>query len=78
MHDGIHIEKAGVPAAVICTDKFQATAMAMAEVWGAARFPMVFTEHPIGTLDRSAIKARAVELLAPVVAVLTGIQSTTL
>jgi len=74
VHDGIHVEKAGIPAAVICTDRFKGTATAMAKMWGAADFPVVYTLHPVGTLDSSGIKERAGELIDPVVAVLTGVE----
>ena len=74
MHDGVHVEKAGIPAAVICTDRFATTATAMAKMWGAPGFPVIYTAHPIGSLDRDAIKQRAGELIDEVVAVLTGVE----
>ena len=74
MHDGIHVEKAGIPAAVICTDRFEVTAKGMAETWGAPDFPVIYTNHPVGTLDRDGVKERAGQLADPVVAVLTGVE----
>ncbi len=74
MHDGIHLEKAGIPAAVICTDRFESTASAMAEMWGAPGFPVVYTLHPMGSLDRPTVRDRAGELVDPVVATLTGVE----
>ena len=78
MHDGIHVEKAGIPSATICTDRFQNTARAMASMWGAPDFPVIYTPHPIGGLPREAVKRRAEELLDQVLAVLTGVETSQL
>ena len=75
MHDGIHVEKTGIPSATICTDPFERTAKGMASMWGAADYPTIFTAHPVGGLDRAAIRRRAEGLLDEVVAVLTGVEA---
>jgi hypothetical protein len=75
VHDGIHVEKAGIPSATICTDPFKVTATAMARMWGAAEYPVIYTSHPVGGLSREAIGRRAEELLDQVVAVLTGVEA---
>jgi predicted dienelactone hydrolase len=49
VHDGIHLELGGRPAGVICTDGFLATARAMAQVWGAERFPIALMPHPLSS-----------------------------
>lgn len=72
MHDGIHTEKAGLPSATICTDRFTHTAQAMAKMWGAPDYPTLYTPHPIENLDRAQLRQRAETLAAQVVAVLTG------
>ncbi|GIS93415.1 MAG: hypothetical protein VX895_02850 [Chloroflexota bacterium] len=72
MHDGIHVENAGIPSATICTDRFVPTAQGMARMWGAPDYPTIFTPHPIENMDRPALKARAEELAPMVVRVLTG------
>ena len=72
MHDGIHTEKAGIPSATICTDRFTHTAQAMAKMWGAPDYPTLYTPHPIENLDREQLRARAETLAAEVAAVLTG------
>ena len=74
MHDGIHVEKAGIPSATICTDPFKVTARAMASMWGASNYPVIYTSHPVGGLDREAVRGRAQELVDQVVAVLTGVE----
>lgn len=72
MHDGIHVEKAGIPAATICTSIFRDTAQAMAQMWGAPEYPLLFTPHPIYHLTQAQLRSRAQEMLAGVVAILTG------
>ncbi len=71
MHDGIHLEQAGVPSVTICTDAFVETSRAMATMWGAPDYPVSFTEHPIDTLDKAQLRARAEAMLAQIVAVVT-------
>ena len=75
MHDGIHLEKVGIPSATICTDPFKITARAMAGMWGAPEYPTIFTSHPVGGLPREAVRRRAEGLLDEVVAVLTGVEA---
>ncbi len=72
MHDGIHVEQAGIPSATICTDRFTHTAGAMARMWGAPDYPTIFTQHPIENLTRDEIRQRAGGLAAQVVQVLTA------
>ncbi len=66
------MEQAGLPSATICTDRFIPTARGMAQMWGAADYPTIFTEHPIENLTREQLRQRAEGLAAEVVAVLTG------
>ena len=75
MHDGIHLEKAGIASATICTYLFETTAKAMASMWGAPDYPVIYTAHPVGGLDRRAVRSRAEELVDQVVAVLTGVEA---
>ena len=74
MHEGIHLEKAGIPSATICTDRFEATAKGMASMWGAPDYPVIYTRHPLWKVDREAVRQRAGELLDEVLAVLTGVE----
>ena len=75
MHDGVHLEKAGIPSATICTFPFEVTAKAMASMWGAPDYPTIYTPHPVGGLDRGEIRRRAEGLLDQVVAVITGVEA---
>ena len=66
------MEKAGLPSATICTDRFIPTAKGMAKMWGAEDYPTIFTEHPIENLDRAQLRQRAEGLATEVVTILTG------
>lgn len=70
MHDGIHLDRAGVPAATICTDHFVATAQATATVWGVPEYPVIYMPHPLSTLSEEEIRAQAQRLADQVVRVL--------
>ncbi len=72
MHDGIHVEKAGTPAVTICTDIFVETSHAMAAMWGAPDFPIIFTQHPIANLTTEQLRARAEEMIDQIEAILMG------
>ena len=70
MHDGIHLDRAGIPAATICTDHFVATAQATASVWGVPDYPVIYMPHPLSTLTDDEIQAGARRLADQVVRVL--------
>ncbi len=72
MHDGIHVENAGIPSATICTDRFLPTAEGMAKMWGAPDYPTIYSHHPIEKLTREQLRRRAEELAPLVVQVLVG------
>lgn len=72
MHDGIHAEKTGIPAVTICTDIFIETSHAMADMWGAPGFPIIFTPHPLANLTREQLRKRAEGMLDEIVTILTG------
>ena len=70
MHDGIHLDRAGIPAATICTDHFVATGQATATVWGVSDYPVIYMSHPLSTLTEAEIQAAAQRLAEQVVGVL--------
>ena len=70
--DGIALERAGVPAAVICSDAFTATASGMAEVQGAPDYAYLTTPHPVAVLAPDQVAERARQLLPQVVAAVTA------
>lgn len=70
MHDGIHLDRAGIPAATICTDHFVTTGQATATVWGVPDYPVIYMPHPLSTLAEAEIQAAAQRLAGQVVHVL--------
>jgi hypothetical protein len=72
LHDGIELDRRGVPAAVICTDQFVASAKAQAEICGNPRYPFAVVAHPIGSLTPGELRARAAAAVPQVIAILTG------
>jgi hypothetical protein len=71
VHDGIALERRGIPAAVVCTDAFERMGRATAEVAGLPGYPFALVPHPIGRLRPSELQARAQDALPQVVALLT-------
>jgi hypothetical protein len=69
--DGVVFEAAGVPAAVIVTDSFRATATAMADLRGAPGYRYATTAHPVAVLTEDQVKARAATVVNDVIALLT-------
>lgn len=59
MHDGIELEKLGVPSAVLITNEFVNQAKAIAEIQGIPEYPFAILNHPIGRLTPEALKSRA-------------------
>jgi len=57
--DAITFEKRGIPAAVVITKPFVATADAMARLAGMPGYPVAVIPHPIGSLGSAEIAARA-------------------
>lgn len=70
--DGIALERAGVPTAVICSDAFTVTASSMAAVQGDPDYAYLTTAHPVAVLTPGQVADRAVELLPAVLTTLTG------
>src|SRR4249920_2973859 len=69
--DGIAFEAAGLPAAAICSDAFQVTADAMAELRGAPGYRYATTPHPVAVLTPDQVKGRAAQVLDDVMNLLT-------
>tara|TARA_B100000029_G_scaffold190453_1_gene188325 strand:- start:9467 stop:9688 length:222 start_codon:yes stop_codon:yes gene_type:complete len=56
VHDGISFEKKGVPAAVICTEPFVTSAVAMSKMSGIPDYPFVVVPHPLGSLNQEELR----------------------
>ena len=70
MHDGIQFEKRGLPAAVICTEPFVSSAVAMSKMGGIPDFPFAVVPHPLGSLDENSLRERAKEVAGVIVKIL--------
>ena len=70
MLDGIVFEKAGVPAASIITDVFEATGRAMAQSWGLPHYKFLAMPHPIANLTEAQLDQRAREIAPEIVKLL--------
>jgi hypothetical protein len=75
--DGLAFEAAGVPAVVLCSDAFTASADAMARLKGEAGYAYVTTPHPVAPLGAEEIRERARLALADLAGLLTAPSSTT-
>jgi hypothetical protein len=64
VHDGIEMERRGVPSAVLCTEPFRPTVETVAKVRGMAGYAVVYAPHPIGSLTDDELRERA-RLIAP-------------
>jgi hypothetical protein len=69
--DGLQLEAAGIPAAVICSDAFRVSADAMAGLQGTPGYEYVTTAHPVASLSREGVRERAVQALPTIVGMLT-------
>ena len=69
--DGLALEAAGIPAAVVCTDAFTVSADAMATLQGSPGYHYVRTPHPVAPLAAEELKERAVAALPGIVEALT-------
>jgi hypothetical protein len=72
LHDGIELDRRGVPAAVICTEEFVASSRAQATICGNPLYPFAVVAHPIGSLTLPELQGRAAVALPQVIAILTG------
>ena len=70
MHDAIMVEKAGKPAAAICTEPFIPTAKAIAKIRGISDYPFAIVTHPVGSLEPDGVMARARQALPKVLEIL--------
>jgi hypothetical protein len=72
VHDGIELDRRGVPAAVICTDQFVASSKAQAAICGNPDYAFAVVAHPLGSLTPAELRERAAVAVPQVIAILTG------
>lgn len=68
--DGIALEKAGVPAAAVCTEAFKRSSDATASVHGAPGYDYVVIAHPMAGLEADQIRERVQGAAKEIVSVL--------
>jgi hypothetical protein len=69
--DAISFEKQGIPAAVVITEPFVPTAVAIAELAGLRGYPHAVIPHPVGSLTVEEVRERADAVAPRVVELLT-------
>ena len=72
MHDGIEMERLGLPTASIITHVFNNTAKAMTRMMGVPDFEYIVAEHPLSSLTDDQCRERAETLLPDVERILLG------
>jgi hypothetical protein len=66
LHDGITLERQGIPAATIITTVFANTARAYTRLMGIPGFPYLMCPHPITNVGPDALRERANNLVPDV------------
>lgn len=64
VHDGISIEKMGIPAVAVCTEAFLPGLDALCRMRGMPSYKFAVVPHPLGVLFDDELRGRA-ELAAP-------------
>ena len=72
MHDGIEMERLGLPTASIITHVFNNTAKAMTRMMGVPDYEFVVAEHPLSSLTDEECRARAASIADDVERILLG------
>ena len=72
MHDGIEMERLGIPTASIITHVFLNTAKAMTRMMGVPDYEFVVAEHPLSSLTDEECRARAESIADDVERILLG------
>ena len=70
MHDGITLEKRGIPTVVICTEPFVTSADAMATLGGVPDYPYVVVPHPLGSRTMEQLREIAAKASPDVLSIL--------
>jgi hypothetical protein len=70
--DGIVLEQAGVPAVVVATDAFAASADAMARVRGVPGYRYLTVPHPMANLTQDGVREKAEAAVPGIALMLTS------
>jgi hypothetical protein len=72
VHDGIEMERLGIPTASIITHVFNNTAKAMTRMMGVPDYDYAVAPHPLSSLSDDECRQRAEALLPDVERILLG------
>ena len=72
MHDGIEMERLGIPTASIITHVFLPTAKAMTRMMGVPDYDFVVAQHPLSSLTDEECKEKAAQIAPDVERILLG------
>ena len=72
MHDGIEMERLGIPTASIITDVFLNTATAMTRMMGVPDYEFVVARHPLSSLTDQECKESAAQIAPDIERILLG------
>jgi alkanesulfonate monooxygenase SsuD/methylene tetrahydromethanopterin reductase-like flavin-dependent oxidoreductase (luciferase family) len=64
-------ERLGIPAVAIITDRFEASARAMAEANGLADYPFAIIAHPVAGNTDDELRTKAEQAVSALVPLLT-------
>ncbi|TAN24885.1 MAG: hypothetical protein EPN30_06020 [Actinomycetota bacterium] len=70
MADGIILERAGVPAVVVCTDAFRGAAEAMAQFQGVPGYRYIAVPHPVEPLSEVELMELSAQFIEEVIGLL--------
>jgi len=71
LHDALAAERRGIPAVAVMTDRFVASARAVAALNGLPEYPFVVIDHPIANDGDDALRSKADGVVAQIAALLT-------
>lgn len=71
VHDGVTLEKRGIPTATVNSDAFVVLGQMEAVALGAPGLPIVMVPHPMGDVSAEVVIERARDMVAQVIRVLT-------
>ena len=72
MHDGIEMERLGIPKVSIITHVFLPTAKAMTRMMGVPDYDFVVAQHPLSSLTDEECKEKAAQIAPEVERILLG------
>ncbi len=76
MHDGIAMERLGIPTASIITHVFLNTAKAMTRMMGVPEYEFVVAQHPLSSLTDEQCREMAETIAPQVERILLGTNAT--